>query len=411
MIITHNALLAVFPHARLGYFMAMERNARLLEQHGLTAEPLALCHFLAQGAAETGDFSIVEESGSYSAARLREIFPRYFTPAQAKVYARKPAAILSRAYASRMGNGGEASGEGWKYRGRSFFQTTGKDNYRRMAGRLGVDLVAQPELLATDFDFGLKAALEEWSRLDLGRIARELGPTHAAVLKIARGINVGNINSSAQPNGLAERKAAFDKAWRAFGSKVTVAKLDPTADGILEDGEEGHAVEALQVALAGLGYPVGQADGIFGARTQAAVAAFQMREGLRDTPGKWRIEWNERIATAKAFEDIERQAVTAADLAAKGESPVGLLLWFRKAVAGVAVFLGLDQAADQVGVQLPQTFTALKQAIDPIATNIGWLSGSRWALGLVGCLAAWLLLGWAISRLVDAYRGFRAGTA
>lgn len=411
MIITHNALLAVFPHARLGYFLAIERNLRLLEQHGLTSEPLALCHFLAQCAAETGDFSIVEESGGYSAARLREIFPRYFTAAQAKVYARKPAAILSRAYANRMGNGGEASGDGWKFRGRSFFQTTGKNNYTRMALRLGVDLVAKPDLLATDFDFGLKAALEEWSRLDLGRIARELGPTHAAVLKIARGINVGNVNSSAQPNGLAERKAAFDKAWRAFGSKVIAAKLDPAADGILEDGEEGHAVEALQVALAGLGYPVGKPDGIFGARTQAAVAAFQMREGLRDTPGKWRVEWNERLATAKPFEDIERQAVTAADLAAKDDSPVGVLLWLRRGVAGVAAFLGLDQAADQAGVQLPQTFTALKQVIDPIASNIGWLAGSRWALGLVGCLAAWLLLGWAISQLVTAYRGFRAGTA
>ncbi len=411
MILTQDALRRVFPHALNGYVAALERNARLLEQHGIANEPLALCHFLAQCAAETGGFSIVEESGSYSAERLREVFPKYFTPAQAKVYARKAKAILSRAYANRMGNGGEASGDGWAYRGRSFFQTTGKDNYRLMAERLGVDLVANPDLLATDFDFGLKAALEEWSRLDLGRIARELGPTHAAVLKIARGINVGNVNSSAQPNGLAERKAAFDKAWRAFGNSFIAAKLDPAADGILEDGEQGDAVAELQRALAALGYPVGNADGTFGERTHAAVAAFQAREGLRDTPGKWRVEWNERLAAAKPFEDVARQAVTAADLAAKGESPVALLLWLRRAVASIAAFLGLDQAADQAGVQLPQTLTALKQAIDPIATNIGWLSGSRWALGLVGCLAAWLLLGWAISQLVSAYRSFRSGTA
>ena len=122
--------------------------------------------FLAQAAHECGEFTIVEENGNYSAERLLEIFPvtdpgtayRRFTPGQAKAYAHKPKAILSRAYASKdLGNGSEASGDGWRYRGRGPFQTTGKDNYRRMGERLGVDLVANPDLLGDGFHAGLES--------------------------------------------------------------------------------------------------------------------------------------------------------------------------------------------------------------------------------------------------------------
>ena len=148
-----------------------------------------------------------------------------------------------------------------------------------MGERLGVDLVANPDLLASDFTLGWKAAMLEWSALDLGRIARELGPTHEAVLKISRGINVGNVHSSAQPNGFADRKKQFEKIWKAIGGPYSglAAKFDPAADGVLEEGEEGDAVTDLQIFLARLGYAVGEPDGVFGPRTVAAVAAFQAR--------------------------------------------------------------------------------------------------------------------------------------
>jgi putative chitinase len=212
MTATPDQLRGLFPHALPGYLTGLD-NGRLLAEHGLN-EPITFAIFLAQAAHETGGFTIVSESGNYSAQRLLEIFPKYFTPAQAKAYGRKPKAILSRAYANRMSNGSEASGEGWTFRGRGPMQTTGKNNYRRIGERLGVDLVANPDLLATDFGLGWKAAMLEWTALDLGRIARQLGPTHEAVLKIARGINVGNVNSSVQPNGLADRKKYFERMVR-----------------------------------------------------------------------------------------------------------------------------------------------------------------------------------------------------
>lgn len=393
-------LRALFPHALPGYLDALN-NGPLLAEHDLD-QPITFAMFIAQAAHECGEFRITSESGNYSAERLLVIFKKYFTPAQAKAYARKPKAILSRTYANRMGNGSEASGDGWTYRGRGPFQTTGKDAYRRIGERLGVDLVANPDLLAKDFALGWKAAMLEWSALGLSRVARELGPTHEAVLKAARGINVGNVNSSVQPNGMADRKAQFAKLWAALGDSAP--KLDPAADGILEEGEEGEAVRALQIELARLGYAVGEPDGIFGPRVAAAVAALQAREKLDGEPGKYRIDWAPKLSSAKPFDDAPRQTVTAPELAAKGDGVVGLLLWFRRAMVAVATYLGLDTAADQAGVQLPGSIVGLRQVIDPLATTLQWFASAKPAIWIALCIGAGVFASWGIRELVKRYR-------
>ena len=82
-----------------------------------------IAHFLAQLMHESGCLRLSVENLNYSAAGLLKIFPRYFcTPAEAQSYARKPERIASRVYGARMGNGPEASGEGYRYRGRGLIQ-------------------------------------------------------------------------------------------------------------------------------------------------------------------------------------------------------------------------------------------------------------------------------------------------
>lgn len=94
---------------------------------------------------ETGEKMVpVTENLNYSANGLRATFPKYFTASQANEYARKPEAIANRAYGSRMGNGPEASGDGWKYRGRGLVQITGKDNY----AKYGIDDTPEDALKA-----------------------------------------------------------------------------------------------------------------------------------------------------------------------------------------------------------------------------------------------------------------------
>lgn len=112
---------------------------------------LKLAHFLAQCAHESGDFQLTTENLNYSAARLLQVFPKYFPDGLEKTYGNKPEKIASRVYASRMGNGDEASGDGWKYRGRGFIQLIGKSNYKAFSDFIGEDCVTNPDLVATKY--------------------------------------------------------------------------------------------------------------------------------------------------------------------------------------------------------------------------------------------------------------------
>src|SRR3546814_5959715 len=89
---------------------------------------LRWCHFIAQIAHESAGLSRTTENLNYSAAGLRKTFPKYFDRATAEAYARQPARIANRAYANRLGNGPEASGDGWRYRGRGLVQLSGRSD-------------------------------------------------------------------------------------------------------------------------------------------------------------------------------------------------------------------------------------------------------------------------------------------
>lgn len=112
---------------------------------------LKLAHFLAQCGHESGGFKAVEENLNYSADRLKVVFPSLFPGNLGQAYGRNPMRIASRAYANKIGNGDEASGDGYRYRGRGFIQLTGKANYRGFAEYIGDDTVSNPDLVATKY--------------------------------------------------------------------------------------------------------------------------------------------------------------------------------------------------------------------------------------------------------------------
>jgi len=112
---------------------------------------LRLAHFLAQCSHESAGFKVATENLNYSVIGLKGTFPKYFPGVLAESYARQPEKIAARVYGSRMGNGDEASKEGWKYRGRGYIQLTGKDNYRDFDKIVTEDILANPDLVATKY--------------------------------------------------------------------------------------------------------------------------------------------------------------------------------------------------------------------------------------------------------------------
>jgi putative chitinase len=163
---------------------------------------LRLAHFLSQCAHESADFKFLNENLNYSAKGLRGIFGKYFpTDAIAKQYERQPQKIGNRVYASRMGNGDEASGEGYKFRGRGFIQLTGKSNYTQFGTFIGEDLVANPDLVATKYP--LSSACYFFHKNNLWAIC-DKGDTNEVVKQVTQRVNGGT-------HGLDDRIQKFIK--------------------------------------------------------------------------------------------------------------------------------------------------------------------------------------------------------
>jgi putative chitinase len=153
--------------------------------------PLRLAHFLAQCGHESGGFRAVQENLNYSAKGLNGIFRKYFpTEASAASYARNPAKIAAKVYGGRMGNGAEATGEGYKFRGRGYIQLTGKDNYKAFGAAIGEDMTATPDKVATHYP--LLSAAWFFSKNGLHKLA-DGGATDAVVTQITKRVNGGTI--------------------------------------------------------------------------------------------------------------------------------------------------------------------------------------------------------------------------
>ena len=165
--------------------------------------PLRLAHFLAQCGHESGGFKFINENLNYSADGLKKIFGKYFPGDLAASYARQPEKIAARVYGSRMGNGDESTGEGFKFRGRGFIQLTGKSNYTKFAEFIGEDTVNNPDLVATKYP--LASAAFFFNSNSLWSIC-DKGADEATVTAVTKRVNGGT-------NGLADRIKHFNEYY------------------------------------------------------------------------------------------------------------------------------------------------------------------------------------------------------
>lgn len=196
--ITSEVLLAIAPGCHRS---AMKANVlELAAQAYEITTTKRTAAWLAQLAHESAGFNVTVENLNYKAEALLILFEKYFPDyPTAKRYERRPPMIGSRVYANRMGNGNEASGEGYKFRGRGFIQITGKDNYTRMAKALSLPLVNFPDQMEIDRVAALSAALF-WKENG----CNELADTDSFE-DITRRINGGT-------TGYADRVAYWEKA-------------------------------------------------------------------------------------------------------------------------------------------------------------------------------------------------------
>ena len=179
----------------------------ILPDYGIDT-PQRVAAFVAQCAHESGNFRALKENLNYRAETLRKLFSKYFpTDDLARAYVSMPnkqEAIANRIYASRMGNGDEQSGDGFRYCGRGLIQLTGKDNYTFFAGSLDIPVEEAAEYLQT-FEGAVQSACWFWETNNLNQWADK-----DDILTLTKRINGGTI-------GLEDRKKHYEHAKHVLG--------------------------------------------------------------------------------------------------------------------------------------------------------------------------------------------------
>ena len=201
------AITQVAPEARETYRKAIREGGPLFEEHGITT-PQRMAHFMAQALTETGGFTLLRESMSYSVPRMLEIFgvgnhSARVTAAEAPSLKNNERALSERVYglgnphkAAELGN--TEPGDGFRYRGNGVLQTTGRGAHRRMGQKCGLDFEGNPDLVTLS-EHALKPALQEWSDGNLNHFA-DINDIRTITKRINGGLN-----------GFSDRKAFFAK--------------------------------------------------------------------------------------------------------------------------------------------------------------------------------------------------------
>jgi putative chitinase len=167
--------------------------------------PQRVASFLAQCGHESGGFTAIKENLNYKAESLVRVWPKYFNASNANDYAHNQEKIANRAYANRMGNGDEASGDGYRFCGRGLIQLTGRSNYQAFADSIQEDINNLPDYLAT-FEGCVQSACWFWEANNLNQYADNYD-----LLTMTKKINGGTL-------GLDDRTARYKKALQIMGA-------------------------------------------------------------------------------------------------------------------------------------------------------------------------------------------------
>ena len=164
-----------------------EALSQLLPDYDINT-PERIAAFIAQCSHESAGFKFLKENLNYRAESLMRVWPRYFPNIEvARQYAHKQEKIANRAYANRMGNGNEASGDGWRFCGRGLIQLTGRNNYEAFAESIETPVEEIPEYLAT-FEGAAQSACWFWDTNDLNKWADK-----GDILTLTKKINGGTL--------------------------------------------------------------------------------------------------------------------------------------------------------------------------------------------------------------------------
>ena len=177
---------------------------KILPDYDITT-PQRVAAFIAQTAHESGGYTALHENLNYQAASLCRVWPHYFNTGNANDYAHQPEKIANRAYANRMGNGPEESGDGWRFCGRGLLQVTGHDNYQAFADSVQTDINEIPAYLQT-FEGAVQSACWFWENNNLNQWADA-----GNIEKMTQIINGGQL-------GIDDRRARYNHALQVLGA-------------------------------------------------------------------------------------------------------------------------------------------------------------------------------------------------
>lgn len=327
-----------------GYVAALtsEDAAKLFERYEITTNR-RMAHVLANWAHETGGFTIIWESGAYSAQRIMQIFgvgkhSAAVTWGEAQRLAYNGPKLFDRVYgignprkAAELGN--DRPGDGWKYRGVGIVQITGKRDHFKYAAQIGCPVEDLQKPLPS-----IHAALLEWESKGCSKWADT--DDYVRVRKL---INGGRNGLNDVRQYLAKAKSLLEQEWPERDEA-----LPP--DNTVRLGSEGPMVYWVQQQLMIHGYYVGALDGVFGVETEKQLVAWQKQHGFMAT-GEFDpddAEQKHELGLMPLKPEAPRRDVTAQDLKERGSETVETTSWWKsllKWLFGINAAAAADQAS------------------------------------------------------------------